>query len=641
MNTLTRLARLQELLDWEKEEDLLQYQNNVLKRSLKERVEKGYSWYPLIVKRISIGTGEKIILHLEREKGRKSQAIQSGDAVSVFGILSDQEVGKVSGVAAGVNRDSIRVVLGLEFIPDWINKAQIGINLEFDDRTYVEMKTALEKVADAKKDTRLAELRETLIGDKKPTFHRWDYTYTNSILNASQVNAVQRLLEAYDAAIIHGPPGTGKTTTLVQSIKEVLRRENQVLVCAPSNTAVDLLTLRCFQEGMYVVRLGNPARIDEELHKHTLDGVVAEHPDYQSLKQLRKDADSVHKQALKYKRNFGHEERSKRNRLLKESRELKAMAHKLEDYIVNNILNRCQVITATLTGAGNPVLGSKRFHTVFIDEAGQALAPACWIPILRANRVVLAGDHHQLPPTVKSMKADKGGLSKTLFEDLIETHPESATLLTTQYRMNEEIMTFSGNQFYEGRLEADLSVRYRKLGQSFSALSYVDTAGCGFEESRNPETLSRYNTDEAQLLLRHLAHLLNELEAKEPERINDSFSVGIISPYKEQVRRIQNQLKESPMMSVYLPYITVNTVDGFQGQERDVIYISLVRSNKKGEIGFLKDVRRMNVALTRARMKLVVVGDSATIGEHPFYKSFLDYVENLGAYESAWEYADM
>ena len=354
---------------------------------------------------------------------------------------------------------------------------------------------------------------------------------------------------------------------------------------------------------------------------------------------MRKEAESVRKTALKFKRNFDATQRRRRQELLKESRELKQHARKLEGYILHHIINRTPVITATLSGAASNKLQKKRFHTVLIDEAGQALAPACWIPILRAGRVIMAGDHQQLPPTVKSFEAEKKGLGKSLFEQVIEAK-EVDVMLEQQYRMNKSIMGFSAQQFYKGKLYADESVKEHVLGENFPAISFIDTAGCGFEEKQPENSRSTYNPDEARLLLKLLALMFNQLQEEIPDTFDRPFSVGIISPYKAQVRFLKDQLLSSPMLSSFQSFIKVNTVDGFQGQERDVIFISLARSNSKGEIGFLKDIRRMNVALTRARKRLVVVGDSATLGKNAFYQEFLDYVEKENAYQSAWEWME-
>ncbi len=633
------LQHIQELLQVERAEDLRLYQEMVLNRSLKERVEKGISWYPVNQVRISIGMGEKLVLEVENPKTKPAEGnFQPGGIVSVFSMLMDKEEGRVNGVIARMNQNSMRIALSLEQIPDSLYQGKLGVDVAFDDKTYREMDRALSLTIDPTKDARIEDLREYLLGPSAPTFAKWDYEYENPALNPSQLRAVQQVLEAKEVAIIHGPPGTGKTTTLVAAIQEVCQREHQVLVCAPSNTAVDLLTLRCFEAGLEVVRLGNPVRVEPELQDLTLDASITRHQDYAALRKLRKDAEALKKQAVKFKRKFGSQERQKRNGLFRESKELRDLAHKLEDYILFQVLQGAQVITTTLTGAAHKTLWGRKFHTVFIDEAGQALTPASLIPMLRVQRVIMAGDHCQLPPTVKSREAEQRGLSQTLFERVIAEKPACSTMLNQQYRMNEQIMGFSAGEFYGGELQAAPSVRHHQLGPNFPPLIFVDTAGCGFEEKQHPRTLSTANPEEAQLVLRHLALTFNQIEAENPSLLEQGLSVGIIAPYKAQVQTLETQLSNSPLLSTYLSHIAIKTVDGFQGQEKDVIYISLTRSNARSDIGFLKDVRRMNVALTRARKMLVVVGDSATLGEHPFYGRFLQYAESHDAYHSAWEF---
>ncbi|MEO0584841.1 MAG: AAA domain-containing protein [Bacteroidota bacterium] len=639
MNSKEKIEHLQDLLELERQEDLRQYKEKVLKRTLKERIQKGVTWFPVFLRRMYFGLGDRLVIEVERSESKKKvdSGFQSGAVVAVFGMDMDQMSGRLTGVIAALQKNSMKIALSTDNIPDWLPHSKLGIDLEFDDKTYQEMKRALVEIKEPKKNERLKELREVLFGERKPEFHDWSIQLEHPQLNPSQNKAVQRALEAKDVAIIHGPPGTGKTTTMVHTIQEVLLHEHQVMICAASNTAVDLLTLKCIELGMDVVRLGNPARVDEELLKHTLDGAVANHPDYNALKKLRKDVEDARKRAHKFKRKYGSREYHKRKELLRDAREMKALAHQLEDYILHQVINRTPIIACTLTGASSKVLGRKSFHTVFIDEAGQALTPASCIPLLRCNRVIMAGDHLQLPPTVKSMEAEKKGLSTTLFEEVVEKHPETSVMLEQQYRMNEQIMRFSGLQFYENRLIADASVKDHQLTENFPPVAFIDTAGCGFNEKKNPETLSTGNPDEAQLLLRHLALMFMKLESEAPDTLNASFSVGVIAPYKQQVQILKQQLGSSPMLSSFKQYITINTVDGFQGQERDVIYISLVRSNKRGEIGFLQDIRRMNVALTRARKRLVVIGDSATLGSHHFYEDFFNYIDKIGAYHSAWE----
>jgi len=638
MTASEKIAHYQKLLKIEVEEDRKQYQEMVLRRSLKEQCMNGVTWYPLMNKRMYIGTGERVVIEVERTNFlSKPHIFQSGSLVFLFGMENDKVQGTVNGVVYSLKGNDMKIVLNTDDFPNWLAGMKFGVTLDFDDKTYKEMNHALVQLRDAKTNTRLHHLREVLWGKTQPSFSKWNIAYENSKLNPSQCKAVQNCIEAHDVAIIHGPPGTGKTTTLVQTILETVMREQQVLVCAPSNTAVDLLVLKCFQAGLEVVRLGNPARVEEELQTLTLDSKITQHQDYSALRKIRKEAEQIRTKAMKHKRNFGYEERRERKELFEEVKELQEHAKKLEEYILYQVLTNAQVIACTLTGAAHSLLGKRTFHTVFIDEAGQALAPSCWIPLLRANKVIFAGDHHQLPPTVKAQEADKGGLAVTLFEECMK-EKKVDTMLEIQYRMHHYIMSFSGKQFYNGKLTAADTVKYRGLHPDIFPVEFVDTSGCGFEEKKNPETLSTSNPEEAQLLMRHLAILLNEIEATCPEVIQPDFSIGIISPYKEQVQILRELAQASPLIKHYAAHISINTVDGFQGQERDIVYISLVRSNEGGEIGFLKDVRRMNVALTRARKKLVVVGDSATLGEHYFYRNFLDYIDSIGAYKSAWDY---
>ncbi len=639
MSPVEHLEHLLEILTIEKEEDQRLYREKVLRRSLKDRVKDGYSWYPVRMGRVYVGMGERWTIDLEAPENMKSngQVFQTGSVISIFGLDNDREAGRLTGVITQLRSNRMRISLGAEYLPDWLDRTRLGIDIEFDDKTYKEMESALRKAMDPGKNKRLGELRDILLGKQTASFHNWEVEFGHPALNDSQNQAIQKSLEALDVAIIHGPPGTGKTTTMVQAIKETVLHEHQVLVCAPSNTAVDLLTLRCHQEGIHVVRMGNPARVEEELQELTLDATITRHQDYGALKKLRKAAEELRRQAGKQSRRGAYDERRRRGQLFREAREMKDMAKQLEDYILNQSVHNAEVITCTLTGAANPIIARRRFHSVFIDEAGQALAPACWIPLKRANRVIMAGDHQQLPPTVKSLEAGRAGLHETLFETVIKNKPEVSVMLDRQYRMHEQIMTFSGREFYEGNLKADPTVRFRSLGEGFPPVEFVDTAGCGFTEKRHPESRSLYNEEEGQLLLRHLATLLLQIQKQQPDILNQYFSIGIIAPYKAQVQKLQEQVEASPMLSDFQQYLTIKTVDGFQGQERDVIYISLTRSNDKGEIGFLNDIRRMNVALTRARKKLVVVGDSATLGEHPFYKHFLNYIEEIDAYQSAWE----
>jgi predicted DNA helicase len=412
-------------------------------------------------------------------------------------------------------------------------------------------------------------------------------------------------------------------------------------VCSSSNTAVDLLTEKLHREGISVLRLGNPARISEEVLMNTLDAKVSAHESFKDLKNLRKTAEEYFRMASKYKRTFGREEREQRQLLYQEARKTIREAQVLEDYIISDQFEKSQVIACTPVVSSNRMMRDKQFSTVFIDEAAQALEPMCWIPISRSNRVIFAGDHFQLPPTVKSKKAEEQGLKETLFERCMSI-PDVSVMLDTQYRMHEYIMNFSNKEFYKGNLIAHESVRDALLSYDVeeyllnSPMDFIDTAGCGYTEILNPESLSISNPEEAGLLINHLKSLLNQYS--QGDHPPHELTIGIISPYKEQVQYITEQINADDELSNFKSKIAIKTVDGFQGQEREIIYISMVRSNDASDIGFLSDIRRMNVALTRARKKLVVIGDSATIGNYPFYKDFLDYAESIGAYKSAWEF---
>ena len=381
-----------------------------------------------------------------------------------------------------------------------------------------------------------------------------------------------------------------------------------------------------------MVRIGNISRVDEDILKHTIEAQLAAHPESKNIKKVKIQAAEARKKASRYKRNFGSKERAERKDAYNEARELAAWANQLEDRLIDQILDSAQVITSTLVGANQQVLDKRKFRTVLIDEAAQALEPACWIPIIKASKVVFAGDPFQLPPTVKSTPNKKEGLNITLLEKCLNFLPQ-VSFLNVQYRMHEAIMGFSNEQFYNNKLVADETVKQHQLAvYAGKPVVFIDTAGCGFEEKINPEFLSRYNPDEFQILCEHLYLLLAAYE----EHQEALPSIGIISPYREQVIYMKNHMETDERLAK-LPLV-INTIDAFQGQERDLIYISLVRSNGKGEIGFLKDYRRMNVAMTRARKKLIVLGDSATIGMDQFYSDFLDYCDKVGEYQTAWEY---
>jgi superfamily I DNA and/or RNA helicase len=637
---LERFKKLQELLKIERDEDLAQYRSFFLKNNINYRKENGVTWYPIIISNVEIGLGEYLIIDVERTTNHNEPHRFSGGKIASLFSNTHQDAKPVNGTIKVLNANKLRLSLTLDELPDWCDDGKLGINLLFDETSYKEMDIALEKVINAT-NNRLSHLRDIVTGKKKAEFGKADESIHITGLNQSQNSAVQKILSARDLAIIHGPPGTGKTTTLVQAIRQTLKTEKRVLVCSSSNTAVDLLTEKLHREGINVLRLGNPARISEDVINNTLDAKITAHESYKDLKSYRKTAEEYFRMAGKYKRTFGREEREQRQLFYQEARKILQDAKALEDFILSEQFDKAQVIACTPVVSAGRMMRDKHFSTVFIDEAAQALEPMCWIPITRSDRVIFAGDHFQLPPTVKSKKAEDLGLKQTLFEHCMQMENVSV-MLNTQYRMNEKIMNFSNAEFYNGELKADASVKDTLLSFDenehllHSALDFIDTAGCGYTEIVNPESLSIANPEEATLLIDHLKLMLQQFEKsnKNAKRI----SIGIISPYKEQVQHLMLRINEDEVLKNYLSQIAVKTVDGFQGQERDVIYISMVRSNDNMEIGFLNDTRRMNVALTRAKKKLVVIGDSATFGNHPFYKDFLDYVDSIGAHKSAWEF---
>ena len=506
----------------------------------------------------------------------------------------------------------------------------LGVQLSFDETSYKLMMQALDRTIKGK--GRLAYLRDLFYSRQKTetfVFPPMHFPY----LNATQEEAVNLVLRAKDVAIVHGPPGTGKTTTLVEAIRETLMRENQVLVCAQSNMAVDWISEKLVDRGINVLRIGNPTRVNDKMLSFTYERRFEAHPDYPQLWALRKAI-----RDLRAHRKRGDEKYHQK------LESLKSRAIELEIRINNELFGEARVIASTLVGSANKLLDRHKFGTLFIDEAAQALEAACWIPMRRVSRVILAGDHCQLPPTVKSIAALKAGLGKTLMERIVEMHPEAVKLLKIQYRMNDEIMRFSSNYFYDGQVESAPEVRFRSILDMDIPMTWVDTSEFEklFEKSENPEkakisfkeefvgeSFGRINKAEAELTLLALQNYFNKI-GKE-RLLDERIDVGIISPYRAQVQLLRSMLMKWEFFKPFRRLISINTVDGFQGQERDIIIISMVRSNDEGQIGFLRDLRRMNVAITRARMKLIILGDRETMTRHPFYRQLWQYIENLSA----------
>ncbi|MBC7377988.1 MAG: AAA family ATPase [Burkholderiaceae bacterium] len=640
----------------EQKEDLTQFKLKNAKASIQDRQRRGFTWYPSTINKEDIGFGGKLVLELERPAGQQGlHLFQVGKNASLFGTMpahsSDQPT--LNGVVTSVRRNKLLLTTTKEELPDWVQDGgRLGIDLTFDEVSYREMDRALGEVIGAR-GNRLAELRDVLLGAKQARFrapHADDLFYP-SPLNDSQLAAVHHVMAAQDVAIIHGPPGTGKTTTLVQAILETIRRERRVLVCAPSNTAVDLLTEKLAERGVSVIRMGNPSRVSDLLLEHTLDAQVMADPSYSKMRAMRQTADQYRETASQPLGNIGYDERQQRRLLREEARQLFQQADDLERYITEQMLESVQIITCTLVGASNRNIRHLTFDTVFIDEAAQALEPGCWIPIAKSQRVILAGDHHQLPPTVKSEKAASEGLRETLFEKSIKRQPATARMLTVQYRMHQKIMAFSSEQFYDGQLQAHQSVRDAGLDAYDLAFApdlpveFLDTAGFGFLEMTIPESRSTANPEEADLLLQRLAQLLQPYDpAAHEQRAHEQgrLTIGVIAPYLAQINYLKGAIEENEQLNALLQHrmLSVGTVDSFQGQERNIIAISLTRSNNSREIGFLSDIRRMNVGMTRARRKLLLVGDSSTLSAHPFFKELLTYVQRIGGYRTAREIAD-
>jgi superfamily I DNA and/or RNA helicase len=629
------------LLKQEWEEDLDQFKRKFLYSSISDKKKEGICWYPVQLKKSKLGFGDRWIVELERFDSGQSHLFQSGKSVSVFTNLDNQisSIARINGVINQVKNDIMTVTFQVEELPDWLNKGKTGVDLLFDEASYREMEAALKAVIKSEK-SRLGELKEVLLGEKEAVFFEMDEV-SEVELNPSQEDALLLAASAKDVAIIHGPPGTGKTTTLVASIKRAVEKHKQVLVCAPSNAAVDLLVEKISEAGINTLRIGHPARVEDHILNKTLDAKISMHESYRDLKKLKRKAEEYRKLGQKYKRTFGPEERMQKRRLFDEAKRCKDEADHLEEYITFDVFQQTKVIASTLVGASNSVLKGMKFPVVFIDEAAQGLEAATWIPIQKAEKVVMAGDHFQLPPTIKSFEAAKGGLRETLFEKIIKRQPKASKMLTLQYRMPDMIMGFSSRYFYEGRLLAAENTEKHFLDRQEPVLEYIDTAGSGYMEQLEEESLSTYNTDEAIFSLKYLEEMIKRIGIAKIK--TNLWSIGLIAPYKAQVRKFNELLFDTynfPNLRSFSDFLTIDSIDGFQGQERDIIIISLVRSNPKGEIGFLSDTRRMNVALTRAKRKLVVIGDSATLSVHPFYQAFLDYIDEKGCYRSIYEFLE-
>ena len=645
-------------LEYQTEKEAFRKQTEEM--GLQRKVKRGDAWWPLRMGKSYYNSLNQLVVEVFRQGGEDEieHNFEFGRPVCFFtSDTSDTSGSSQTSQTSQTSRTSHSSHSSIHYFPftatvsyvdgdrmvvsvpdngqliDVQSAENVGIQLFFDETSYKMMFEALDRVMKAK--GRLGYLRDLfysggLGGMKAETFSfapmRFPY------LNRTQEDAVNKVLRAKDVAIVHGPPGTGKTTTLVEAIYETLRRENQVLVCAQSNMAVDWISEKLVDRGVNVLRIGNPTRVNDKMLSFTYERRFEAHPDYEMLWAIRKAI-----RELRAHRKRGDEKYHQKMERLKER------AVELEVRINAQLFGEARVIASTLVGSSSRLLEGQKFGTLFIDEAAQALEAACWIPIRRVSRVVFAGDHCQLPPTVKSIAALKGGLGKTLMERIVENRPETVTLLKMQYRMNEEIMRFSSDWFYGNQVESAPEVKYRSILDLDIPMTWIDTSVFSeysenseySEKSAQPlfheefvgESFGRINKAEAELTLLTLENYFKKIGK---ERIlEERLDVGIISPYRVQVQYLRRLLKKKEWARPFRHLISVNTVDGFQGQERDIILISLVRSNDEGQIGFLRDLRRMNVAITRARMKLIILGDASTMTRHPFYKKLYEYIEAL------------
>ena len=615
---ILELQRQRALLQMEYDEEKRAFQQQTEALGMLRRVKRGDAWMPLRVGKSYYNSLNQYCIEVFRKPDDDTDHnFEFGRPVQFF-VEREKEIHFFHATGSVSYVDGDRMIVS---VPDGfpvgdlqVTDGQLGIQLFFDETSYRLMFDALDRTMRAK--GRLGYLRDLFYSRQKAeTFSFPDIGF--SYLNETQQHAVNEVLRAKDVAIVHGPPGTGKTTTLVEAIYETLRRESQVLVCAQSNMAVDWISEKLVDRGLNVLRIGNPIRVDDKILSFTYERRFEAHPDYELLWSIRK---AIRELRSRRSRRVSDRYHQKMDRL-------KSRATELEIRINADLFGEARVIACTLVGSANRLLDGMKFGTLFIDEAAQALEAACWIPIRRASRVIFAGDHCQLPPTVKCYEALKGGLGRTLMERIADQKPEVVTLLRIQYRMHEDIMRFSSDWFYHNLMVAAPEVQHRSILDLDLPMMWIDTAEYEGKEEFVGESFGRVNKTEAELTLLSLQAYF-ELIGKQ-RILDERLDVGIISPYRAQVQYLRQLLRKKEWTKPFRTRISVNTVDGFQGQERDIIVISLVRSNDDGQIGFLRDLRRMNVAITRARMKVIILGDSQTLTRHPFYRKLHEYVKAL------------
>lgn len=609
-----------ELLQIEYEYEKEQFKQQTELMGIGRKIKRGMCWYPLNLGRNYYNALNQLVIEVERREDKDIEhQFEYGRPVCFFTQDVSGKLNYLNFVATVNYVDEDRMVVILPSVDALLalqSKEVVGVQLYFDETSYRLMFEALKQVIGAK-NNRLAELRDIFHGTQPAStfsFHPLRFPW----LNATQEEAVNKVLHAKDVAIVHGPPGTGKTTTLVEAVYETLHRENQVLVCAQSNMAVDWISEKLVDRGVSVLRIGNPSRVNDKMLSFTYERRFESHPDYPQLWSIRKAIRELYARSRK-----GAEREAVRQKI----NSLKDRATELEIRINESLFSEARVIACTLVGSANRLLTGQKFETLFIDEAAQALEAACWIPIRKADRVILAGDHCQLPPTVKAPEALRAGLGHTLMQTIVKSKPDTVSLLKLQYRMNDEIMRFSSEWFYGGMLQSAPEVKYRSILDFDTPIEWINTEGLDCNEEFIGENYGRINKSEAELSIEQLKGYITKIGRE--RFLDERIDVGMISPYKAQVQYLRRLVRNDAFFKPYRQAITINTVDGFQGQERDVILISLVRANEEGQIGFLNDLRRMNVAITRARMKLIILGDASTLTRHAFYKKLYTYIESL------------
>lgn len=609
-----------ELLQIEYEYEKEQFKQQTELMGIGRKIKRGMCWYPLNLGRNYYNALNQLVIEVERREDKDIEhQFEYGRPVCFFTQDVSGKLNYLNFVATVNYVDEDRMVVILPSVDALLalqSKEVVGVQLYFDETSYRLMFEALKQVIGAK-NNRLAELRDIFHGTQPAStfsFHPLRFPW----LNATQEEAVNKVLHAKDVAIVHGPPGTGKTTTLVEAVYETLHRENQVLVCAQSNMAVDWISEKLVDRGVSVLRIGNPSRVNDKMLSFTYERRFESHPDYPQLWSIRKAIRELYARSRK-----GAEREAVRQKI----NSLKDRATELEIRINESLFSEARVIACTLVGSANRLLTGQKFGTLFIDEAAQALEAACWIPIRKADRVILAGDHCQLPPTVKAPEALRAGLGHTLMQTIVKNKPDTVSLLKLQYRMNDEIMRFSSEWFYGGMLQSAPEVKYRSILDFDTPIEWINTEGLDCNEEFIGENYGRINKSEAELSIEQLKGYITKIGRE--RFLNERIDVGMISPYKAQVQYLRRLVRNDAFFKPYRQAITINTVDRFQGQERDVILISLVRANEEGQIGFLNDLRRMNVAITRARMKLIILGDASTLTRHAFYKKLYTYIESL------------